>query len=185
MYGLLEIFAHYNLWANARILSACEAIGEREYQKHRASFFGSISNTLNHVLVVDINWLNRIDGCDEIVGRPNSILYRDLESLVVARKLADKKFISLIDRLSEQDYRRELDYRFDNMNPDIPFYVVSGVKATMPLHAILLTLFNHHTHHRGQIHNMLSEVGMTPPNIDIIGYYTKQPERAASMGLGD
>ena len=38
---------------------------------------------------------------------------------------------------------------------------------------ILLTLFNHQTHHRGQAHDMLSQTGVAPPVLDLL-YFIRE-----------
>ena len=64
--------------------------------------------------------------------------------------------INLIKNLTKSDFDKDITYEgFD-----------SG-KTTYSINFILLTLFNHQTHHRGQVHNMLSQFGFKPPQIDI------------------
>ena len=46
-------------------------------------------------------------------------------------------------------------------------------KNTHTINTILITMFNHQTHHRGQIHNMLSQAGIKPPQIDIPDFTTQ------------
>jgi uncharacterized damage-inducible protein DinB len=169
----LMLLAEYNAWANNRIYTACSFLTKEEYHQPRKCFFGSIHHTLNHILVVDKNWLNRLEGSCNIVGDPATELFNNLKSLEEERSRDDERLIRLVSRFSESDLKKKIPYRFAKMNPDVPFFVSSNDNGLMPIHVILLTLFNHHAHHRGQVHCLLSQTAVPPPNIDIIGFYAK------------
>src|SRR5438552_17139554 len=91
-------FARYNAWANARLYGACARLPESEYLKPRASFFGSIHATLNHLMVADRIWLGRIEGRPEKLAL-SQILYGDFTALQVARVAEDDRLIRVIDGL--------------------------------------------------------------------------------------
>ena len=151
-------FARYNAWANARLYAACAKLPESEYLKPRASFFGSIHATLNHLMVGDRIWLGRIE------GRPvnlalNQILYGDLTALRVARIAEDERLIRLVDDLEETALDQPLDYRN-----------TKGERFQTQLRIVLAHLFNHQTHHRAQVHVMLSQTDVKPPVLDLIAF---------------
>ena len=78
-----------------------------------------------------------------------------------ARIKEDKRLVDLVNRLSEKSIHKEITYKG-----------VETGKHTYTINLILITLFNHQTHHRGQIHNMLSQAGVKPPQIDIPDFIT-------------
>lgn len=157
----MPMLAGYNRWANERLYQVCANLSDAGYRQDRGAFFGSIHNTLNHLLVVDRLWLGRIIGqpTPEFTGL-DQILYEDLADLRTARSTEDERLISIVDDLDEVSLTASAEYRF-----------VNGERATTPRHHILLTLFNHQTHHRGQIHTMLTQAGQDVPGLDII-YFT-------------
>ncbi|HUK10400.1 MAG TPA: DinB family protein [Stellaceae bacterium] len=151
-------FAQYNAWANRRLYDACGKLSEHAYMAPRKSFFGSIHATLNHLMVGDRIWLGRIE------GRPvnlalNQILYGDLTALRVARVAEDERLIRLVENIEQDALDRPLDYRN-----------TKGERFQTPLRIVLAHLFNHQTHHRAQVHDMLSQTEVAPPVLDLIAF---------------
>ena len=77
------MMATYNRWANQRIYEAAATLDDAQYRENRGAFFGSIENTLNHILVADRVWLSRFTGegpkprsLDEIISRDRDELAR-------------------------------------------------------------------------------------------------------------
>ncbi len=155
--------ANYNTWTNAHIFALCAKLSEQEYRKDLGAFFGSVHNTLNHILLVDILWLGRLKG--ENIGHIHAldqILHDDLESLSEARVKGDQALIDYIRNLQGGDLERTFSYT--RMN---------GISDTGTVQDILLTLFNHQTHHRGQVHAMLTQSGIAKsdmPDLDLVDY---------------
>ena len=151
-----QLLSNFNTWANAKIFSSCKKLDDTEYKKDRGAFFSSIHGTLNHLLVVDKAYISRIKGKDHGLKSLDQILYEKLFQLEEARIKEDKRLVDLVNSLSEESIHKEITYKgFEKGN------------TTYTINMILITLFNHQTHHRGQIHNMLSQAGIEPPQIDI------------------
>ena len=151
-----QLLANFNTWANTKIFSSCMELDDSEYKKDRGAFFSSIHGTLNHSLVVDRAYISRIEGKDHSLKSLDQILYENLFQLEEARKKEDKHLVDLVNSLSEESIHKEITYKgFE-----------TGI-TTYTINLILITLFNHQTHHRGQVHNMLSQAGIQPPQIDI------------------
>jgi len=151
-------FARYNAWANARLYGACAKLSEADYLKPRASFFGSIHATLNHLMVVDRIWLGRIESRPEKLAL-NQILYGDFTALQVARVAEDDRLIRVVDNIDPARLDQPLDY----LN-------TRGERFRTPLRIVLGHLFNHQTHHRGQAHGLLSQTPVPPPELDLISF---------------
>ena len=151
-----QLLANFNTWANTKIFSSCKELDGTEYKKERGAFFSSIHGTLNHLLVVDRAYISRIEGKDHGLKSLDQILYENLFQLEEARIKEDKHLVDLVNSLSEESIHKEITYKgFETGN------------TTYTINILLITLFNHQTHHRGQIHNMLSQAGIKPPPIDI------------------
>ena len=151
-----QLLANFNTWANTKILFSCKKLDDTEYKKDRKAFFSSIHGTLNHLLVVDGAYISRIEGKNHDLKSLDQILYENLFQLEEARIKEDKRLVDLVNNLSKESINKEITYKgFETGN------------QTYTINLILITLFNHQTHHRGQIHNMLSQAGIKPPQIDI------------------
>jgi uncharacterized damage-inducible protein DinB len=150
-------FARYNAWANSRLFDACSLLADTAYYAERPSFFGSIHRTLNHVLVGDRIWLGRFLGTDEPAPALDAELYADRHALRAARQAEDARLIAFVDGLDAQRLAAAITYRNTR-----------GERFTQPLAELLAHLFNHQTHHRGQVHGMLSATPVAPPPLDLI-----------------
>jgi uncharacterized damage-inducible protein DinB len=160
-------FALYNQWANARIYDAVFQLPAEEYKRDRGMFFKSIHGTLNHLLVTDYMWTHRITGEGLMPSRLDEILFDHFSFLRPAREAQDKLIIDMIDGFSEQDFGREFSYM-----------TVSYGERKDILAVMLAHLFNHQTHHRGQVHNCLSQCGLKAPSLDLI-FFLREQEKAA------
>ncbi|MEG3617879.1 DinB family protein [Magnetovibrio sp. PR-2] len=158
----LQIMARYNAWANQRLFDAIQTLSDEDYRADRGAFFGSIHATLNHILVGDRVWTSRLIGEYSGVKSLDEILHEDLKELRLAREAMDDHILLMVDRMSvglDGGFEREVRYRT----------MSGGPKHASPAHHIFLTLFNHQTHHRGQVHCMLTQLGMdNPPALDVI-----------------
>jgi uncharacterized damage-inducible protein DinB len=159
---MLRRLADYNRWANERLYAACAQLDVDGYYQARPSFFGSIHKTLNHLLVADRLWMARIAGTSPQGVQLDAELYRDRDALRAARVAQDEQLIDLMDGLDETALDRPIDYR-----------TTSGKPFRNELALVLQHLFNHQTHHRGQVHDMLSATAVPPPVLDLI-YYERQ-----------
>ncbi len=150
------LLARFNAWANDRIYDCVAELPEAEYRKDRKAFFGSIHNTLNHLLVVDRLWRGRLEASDPGIRSLDQILHDDFGGLRAARETEDARLIALVDGIP--DARLESPTTFHDM---------AGQAREVRTDLILVTLFNHQTHHRGQVHCMLTQEGIIPPPLDI------------------
>ncbi len=154
----IALMARFNAWANDRLYGCVAGLSEGAYRKDRKAYFGSIHNTLNHLLVVDRLWTCRLEGTDHGIESLDQILHDDFDSLRGARKTEDQGLVDLVDGLSEAALQSPVTYRR---------MIGEGTHKTRRDH-ILITLYNHQTHHRGQVHAMLTQQGVDPPPLDVI-----------------
>jgi uncharacterized damage-inducible protein DinB len=167
------MLARYNAWANCRLYEACEALPAREYMRPRASFFGSLHATLNHILVVDRIWVARIESQTPASLKLDQILYGDLIGLKVARLAEDEHIRNMLAGIAEGKLDRPVEYRNSR-----------GDRCEMPLCSVLAHFFNHQTHHRGQVHDMLSHTGASPPSLDLIDFARLEPAETTVEASG-
>ncbi|MFC3181152.1 DinB family protein [Cypionkella sinensis] len=162
--------AQMNRLANHRLHGACAGLSAADYAAPRASFFPSIRATLNHILLVDRFYINALEGnaldtaaLDEARG------LLTLAALVQAQANSDARLLALVDRLQPEDLAR----------------VVRVDRGTRSQHDraddLLSHLFQHQTHHRGQVHAMLSSTPIAPPQLDEFIVGDDAGARAADM----
>lgn len=151
--------AAYNAWANRRLYAASAQLSPHQYKEHRGAFFGSVHGTLNHLLVADRVWMRRFTGEGELAPRLDSILHDKLEPLRLARETEDARIIAFVAGLDGPALSAELSYLHR-----------SGTTFTQPLDTALDHFFNHQTHHRGQVHALLSSFlgNDATPSLDMI-----------------
>jgi len=153
--------ARYNAWANERIYTAAAHLTESDYQADRGVFFGSVHRTLNHLLVTDHIWMKRMTGTGAAPDRLDAILFDTLPELAAARKAEDARIIDYIDTLTTDDLLA--DFTYANM---------AGARFRQMRAGTLDHLFNHQTHHRGQVHGLISRMlgNECAPVLDLLAF---------------
>jgi uncharacterized damage-inducible protein DinB len=158
----LKTLAHYHGWANALLLRQLESVSDQHYFAPAGLFFGSIHGTLNHLLLGDRAWYGRFAGTPESF----SSLAQEVESQrnELARQLCERSelWLTLIETTPA-----------DVMAGTLHYSTTSGVAAATPWIGTLTHVFNHATHHRGQITAVLTRYGYPCPEIDLI-YFLRQ-----------
>ena len=161
MLDYFRLLAGFNRWANGRTYDAVAGLDEADYYRTRAcAFFGSIHGTLNHLLLVDCLWFGRIIGSVPAISSLDEILYDDFSGLRAAREAEDERIVALLNDMQEADLDRIRRFAL----------LAHPGERSMATRLMLATVFNHQTHHRGQVHAMLKEAGVEPPELDIVLY---------------
>lgn len=162
----LTLLADYNEWANAKLFAACIHLSDAELAADRGAYFRSILGTLNHVLVADRLWLARIEGrTDADIVALDQILHETFTDLRDARELWDRNLIAMAADMSPNRLRGVLKYRTSK-----------GDEQATPMAVVLGHVFNHQTHHRGQVHTLLSQEGKQPPAMDLLYFQRERAE---------
>ena len=152
------MFAAYNRWANERLYDAAAKLNDTDYRADRGAFFKSVHGTLNHMVVADRIWMHRFTGEGESPTKLDAILYDEFKDLREARRAEDARIIRHIDALSEADFSGRFRYRTIT-NPQ----TLEQERAPALDH-----FFNHQTHHRGQLHCLLTAITGDAPSFDLI-----------------
>lgn len=170
MRDYLDLMVRYNRWANDRLYAAAAGLPERDYFSDRGAFFRSVHGTLNHLLLVDRRMLARLSDGPVPDDALDAVLYPDLPSLTAARRQEDDRLNDTVGGLSDADLARMVPWQ------------VSGIPDTR-LDQLLITLFHHQTHHRGQVHTLLTQCGQTAPDLDVVEYiWSNRPAAGAPQG---
>jgi uncharacterized damage-inducible protein DinB len=156
---LLDVFrtlARYNKVANARLYEQCGKLELAEYRRERPGSFGSIHALLNHTLLGDRIWMSRFAGGGSTTPPLNTILFETFAELNAARSEQDAGIESFFAKVDDGFLSRSL--RYTNS---------LGKDCTDSAPHAALHFFNHQTHHRGQVHVMLSQTDVRPPSLDM------------------
>ncbi|MEQ8286770.1 DinB family protein [Thalassospira sp.] len=141
--------AAYNSWQNGVLFELCEQIGDDERRLDRNMFFGSIHNTLNHLLYIDLRILGILQTGQAGAYDASTIVADDFATLKARRSAMDDEIAAFVDAKDHgwQDEVRELQG-------------LDGVIRKLPRQLFLMQLFNHQTHHRSQITSELHKMGL-------------------------
>lgn len=150
------LMARYNRWMNEKLYAICAGIPDAERKKDRGAFFKSIHGTLNHLLFGDTVWMGRFQGRDI----PKTIIaemHADFGELRAARGVMDARIVEWTQTLTQEWLAAP--FRFTSN--------VDRLTRTLPAWALAAQLFNHQTHHRGQLTTLISQCGIDPGVTDI------------------
>jgi len=163
-------FAYNNAWANHRLLTACAALSQQDFEAERTGFFPSLQMTLNHIYVIDLFYVDALEG--GWLGPKaweNDVPCPSLGELKAAQGAIDRRLIAVCDALTpallEGIVRVNRNTRVQTERCD----------------RLLMHLFQHQIHHRGQAHAMLSATDVAPPQLDEFFSIAEAPLRAAEF----
>ena len=168
MKSLFAMLAGYNAWANERVYDAAEKLSDSDYRADRGAFFKSVHGTLNHLLVADRIWMRRFTGEGDAPNRLDAILFERFDELRSARRAEDERIRHYVEGLSQEALARRI--RYGNISNTAQF--------EQPLAPVLLHFFNHQTHHRGQVHALLTGLAGDAPSLDLVLF-----QRQSGMGM--
>lgn len=156
-----ELMARYNQWMNARLHAAAANLDEAELRADRGAFFGSILATLAHILAADTHWLKRfalampgLASLEPVRAAPlpalvRGITFPDFATLRADREALDEVIIAFTAEATDELYAQPLGY-LDS----------AGERHLKTSALVLRHVFNHQTHHRGQVTTLFSQLGI-------------------------
>ncbi len=165
----IQLLARYNQIMNQRIYETVAQLPAAELEVDRGAFFRSILGTLNHIYVADIIWLQRFathpanyTTLQAVVQleRPATlaqIIYSDFSELSTARQGLDQTILAWTNEITTADLQDLLPYQNMKKEP-----------STKKFGSLVLHLFNHQTHHRGQVTTLLSQQGLDVGVTDLL-----------------
>lgn len=165
--------ARYNHWMNDKLYGLCGMLSNEQRTRDCGAFFKSIHGTLNHLLVADTIWLGRFTGQAIPEGFLGAFgirsldqeLYADFDELRQARQRTDHELSTWISSLTEQQLTGPL------------IFFRYGKREEIPLWWAVAHLFNHQTHHRGQITTLLTQQGYDIGSTDMFAMFRDEAAR--------
>lgn len=149
-------YARYNRLANEALYEACAALPDGERRRDLGAFFRSVHGTLNHLLLGDRIWMTRFEGGNHPSTNLGATQHEEFADLRMARAAMDARIEAF----------------FVHLPPDftagtIRYVNNAGLASEDPLEILLPHFFNHQTHHRAQVHTLLSQLGQGPLVLDL------------------
>lgn len=173
----LRALAYNNAWANHRLLQACAALSQAAFEAKSTSFFPSIQATLNHILIIDRFYVDALEGGTlGYAAFSNPIPCPSVAELTPAQAKVDRRLIDWCEAMGEGGPDRIVEVHRPGR--------IQRERADR----LLLHLFQHDIHHRGQAHAMLSGTPVAPPQLDEFFSIEEVPLRAeefAALGFSE
>lgn len=156
----VAVMARYSAWQNENLYGAAASLSDEARRQDRGAFFGSIHGTFCHLLWADRMWLSRFAGTPKppVPGSESSRMIEAWEELVAERQVTDVLIGDWAAGLSPDWLAGDLTW-------------VSGIsrrELTKPKAQLVMHFFNHQTHHRGQVHAMLTAADVKPGDTDLM-----------------
>lgn len=155
--------ARYNQWMNEKLYAACERLPDAERKADRGAFFKSVHSTLNHLSWGDSMWLGRFtQGTPLAKDYPKapigSDLHEDWEALKTARVAMDADILAWAATVDPAWLARDFSW----------YSGLTKSTRTRPAWLLVVHMFNHQTHHRGQVTTLLAQCGIDPGDTDLM-----------------
>jgi uncharacterized damage-inducible protein DinB len=168
--GAMRAMAYNNAWANHRLHTACAALSQAEFEAPRTGFFPSLKATLNHILTIDWFYVDALEGGTlGPAAWSNEVPCATLPELGAEQAKVDRRLIAFCDALSDEKL-------------NFITRVSRGDRVqTERTDRLLMHLFQHQVHHRGQAHAMLSSTSVKPPQLDEFFSIGEAPLRAGEF----
>lgn len=150
--------ARYNVWATQKLYEHVDALADAEYRRDVGLFFKSVHGTLNHLHVGEhLLWLRRFaEGISPAI-QLDAEAESDRHALRERLTAGSRQWLPLIESWPDARYAGTLDY-----------VTTTGVAQSLPFAPTLVHVFNHATHHRGQITAAITALGHACPEIDLV-----------------
>jgi len=149
--------ASYNQWMNSRLYALSSTLSDGELREDRGAFFKSIYATLNHIAYADLAFLARFTGEPAVVPELGVDLFGGFAALRRERADLDARILDWAGTLTPDWLAAPLTYSSN----------VDGRLRTVPRWALVAHVFNHQTHHRGQVTTLLAQRGLDVGSTDI------------------
>jgi uncharacterized damage-inducible protein DinB len=158
----INLLFEFNYWEKGRMLGAVDSLSEELLYNDLKTSFGTLHGTLVHICAAEDVWLHRLTG----TASPKFLTVADLPDYGAVKakwQEVEKEMLAYVHSLTEEQLQKTF-----------TFLNVKGEPVANVLWQALQHLVNHGTYHRGQITSMIRQLGGTPANTDLIGFYRQK-----------
>jgi uncharacterized damage-inducible protein DinB len=163
----------WHVWASTRLYDVVEGLSDGDYRRDVGLFFKSVHGTLNHLLLVERMWRGRLTG-------------RTIEMKSLSDEIeSDRSRLRPLFFDSARQWRPFIDAKSDaEIGADFDYTNMAGDRCSLPLGAIVHTMFTHGSHHRGQISAALTQLGHGAPEMDYPDFLNSLSRSALHRPVG-
>ena len=155
----VQTLAAYNKWQNDSLYAAASGLTDAQRREDRGGFFKSVHATLSHLLYGDRMWMSRFAGHARPEGTfPGVDVFAHWDDLREARRRTDEAIVSWAGGVTSEDLGGDL----------VWLSSIQRQETRRPRWLAVTHMFNHQTHHRGQVHALLTGLGARPEDTDLI-----------------
>ena len=157
--GYVPTMAAYNAEMNRRLYAAAGRLSDAERKQSRGAFWSTIHGTLNHLLWGDLQWMARFDGWERPAQgmKQSTAMYDDFALLAAERTKVDARISGWAKQVQQDWLDQEQVWTSLSLNREL----------RQPRALLVMHLFNHQTHHRGQAHAMITAAGQQTGDTDL------------------
>ena len=163
----IQLMARYNRWQNENLYNTADKLTDAQRREDRGAHFGSVHKTLTHLVWADQNWMSRFTGKPAPwfdygaqpwpkSPRESVNLELDWDELKRQRAAFDETIIAWAETVDPAWLAQVFSWLHS-----------SGRQNSQPYWVLVTHMFNHQTHHRGQVHGLLTGLGAVPDDTDI------------------
>ena len=165
----LQTLYDYSYWANTKLLGVVCQLTPEQFTQSVAGSYGSVRNTLVHILSAEWGWLDRCGGPPR-GAQLKADDFPTLQSVVDAWTRVEAYVREFLSTLRDEDLARNVEFTLGN-----------APKQSMALGELMHHAAVHAVNHRGQVALLLRVLGCTPGNFDLLSYYGEK-HAASSAG---
>jgi len=155
--AIFQTYARYNVWMNQNLYTGCAKLSDVQRKNDMGAFFRSIHGTLNHILVGDRMWMARFTSKPLPPLMLDAIIHEDFDQLWADRQALDTEITTFATDLREDWLAQPFTYTS----------IAYGRTYTYPAWLLVTHMFNHQTHHRGQVTALMKQCGIDPGPTDL------------------
>jgi uncharacterized damage-inducible protein DinB len=149
--------AQYNRWMNRKLFAVAAQLSDEERKRDLGAFFKSIDGTLNHLLWGDSVWFGRFVGELLATGKTDATLESEFAALRSRREALDDRMVQWAQAVTPERLAATLRWTSG----------IDGKVRELPFAVCVMQMFNHETHHRGQVTTLLKQLGIDPGETDL------------------
>lgn len=155
----VENLFEYSYWANRQLFEALSQLTDEQFVQPVAGSYGSVRNTLVHIMSAEWGWLDRCGGSP----RGPALKAEDYPTLASVRarwQEVEGNVRSFLAGLADADLDRTIEWSLGG-----------GPTQASRLGDLLQHAIIHGIHHRGQVALLVRLLGHTPGNFDALFYH--------------
>lgn len=164
----IRLLYDYNAWANHRSMEASVTLSEEQFTRDLGSSFGSVRDTLAHIMDVEWLYLERWNGRSPGT-LPPAESYANLASLAARWEEIERDLNRFVATRNTAGLAQRIDY-----------HNTKDIAYSNSLWEMLRHLVNHSTYHRGQVATLQRQLGAKPASTDLILFYRQRAAQATA-----